>query len=105
MSDAMTYRGHASAIMKLGLPLIGGNLAQFAITLTDTVMLGWYDVEVLAGQVLGHQLRVELRALDLLDVDVDLAAHQLHEIVAQLVDFGTLAPDDDSRSRGEDRDP
>ena len=39
--------------MKLGLPLIGGNLAQFAITLTDAVMLGWYDVEALAGEVLG----------------------------------------------------
>lgn len=39
--------------MTLGVPLIGGNLAQFSITITDTVMLGWYDVSALAAQVLG----------------------------------------------------
>ena len=35
--------------MTLGLPLIGGMLAQTAITLTDTVMMGWYGVEELAA--------------------------------------------------------
>ncbi|MCE8525823.1 MATE family efflux transporter [Ruegeria pomeroyi] len=49
----MTYRGHARAIAVLGLPLIGGHLAQFAIGLTDTVMLGWYGVEALAAVTLG----------------------------------------------------
>jgi MATE family multidrug resistance protein len=53
MSSDMTYGGHARAVMVLGGPLIGGNLAQFAITITDTVMLGWYDIEALAAQVLG----------------------------------------------------
>ncbi len=48
----MTYGGHARAIAVLGLPLIGGNLAQFAIGLTDTVMLGWYGVEALAAVTL-----------------------------------------------------
>lgn len=48
----MTYRGHLGALMKLGLPLIGGNLALFAISFTDAVMLGWYDVGALAAQVL-----------------------------------------------------
>ncbi|SEQ25721.1 multidrug resistance protein, MATE family [Thalassovita taeanensis] len=49
----MTLTKHARAILALGLPLIGSNVAQFAITLTDAVMLGWYDVEALAAEVLG----------------------------------------------------
>jgi len=48
----MSYPGHARAIAVLGLPLIGGHLAQFAIGLTDTVMLGWYGVEALAAVTL-----------------------------------------------------
>lgn len=48
----MTYGGHARAIAVLGLPLVGGHLAQFAIGLTDTVMLGWYGVEELAAVTL-----------------------------------------------------
>ena len=53
MSHPVTYREHARSVLALGVPLIGGNVAQFAITLTDTVMLGWYDVGALAGNVLG----------------------------------------------------
>lgn len=49
----MSARGHARAIAVLGLPLIGGHVAQFAIGLTDTVMLGWYGVEALAAVTLG----------------------------------------------------
>ncbi|WP_092362652.1 MATE family efflux transporter [Cribrihabitans marinus] len=52
MSVTMTYGGHTRAIALLGLPLIGGHLAQFAIGLTDTVMLGWYGVEALAAVTL-----------------------------------------------------
>lgn len=37
----------------LGLPLIGSHVAQFAITLTDAAMLGWYSVDALAAEVLG----------------------------------------------------
>ena len=48
----MTYGGHVRALARLGLPLIGGHLAQFAIGLTDTVMLGWYGVEALAAVTL-----------------------------------------------------
>ncbi len=40
--------------MVLGLPLIGSHLAQFAIMLTDAIMLGWYDVRALAAEVLAH---------------------------------------------------
>ncbi|MGD9862649.1 MAG: MATE family efflux transporter [Pseudodonghicola sp.] len=48
----MTYSGHVRAVARLGLPLIGGHLAQFAIGLTDSVMLGWYGVEALAAVTL-----------------------------------------------------
>lgn len=48
----MTYPGHIKAILILGLPLVGGHLAQFAIGLVDTVMLGWYGVNELAAVTL-----------------------------------------------------
>ncbi len=53
MSKIMTYGAHIRAILTLGLPLIGGHLAQMAIGVTDTVMLGWYGVEALAAVTLG----------------------------------------------------
>ena len=56
MTTAYTYRRHARGLTTLGLPLIGSHVAQFSITLTDTMMLGWYSVEALAGQVLGGTL-------------------------------------------------
>ncbi len=48
-TTAQTYPQHFSAVLKLGLPLIASNLAQFAIHMTDTIMLGWYDVTALAA--------------------------------------------------------
>ncbi|MEP2506132.1 MAG: MATE family efflux transporter [Paracoccaceae bacterium] len=45
----MSYPQHVRAVTILGLPLIGGHLAQFAIGLTDTVMLGWYGIDALAA--------------------------------------------------------
>ena len=56
MSQRLTYRQHLRAVLGLGLPLVGSHLAQFAITLTDAVMLGWYSVEALAAEVLGGTL-------------------------------------------------
>ena len=44
---------HATETLRLGVPLIGGNLAQVAVQITDTVMLGWYDVDALAAVALG----------------------------------------------------
>ena len=49
----MTRNEHVKSILTLGLPLIGSHLAQTSIWLTDSLMLGWYDVEALAAQVLG----------------------------------------------------
>jgi len=53
MQPRLTYRQHARAVLGLGLPLIGSHVAQFAITFTDALMLGWYSVEALAAEVLG----------------------------------------------------
>lgn len=53
MQQLMSYSGHARAILLLGLPLIGGHLAQVMIGVTDTVMLGWYSVDALAAVTLG----------------------------------------------------
>lgn len=56
MQPPSGYRHHAKRALGLGLPLIGSHLAQFAVTLSDAVMLGWYSVEALAAEVLGGTL-------------------------------------------------
>lgn len=53
MQPAKTYFQHIRAILVLGVPLIGGHLAQMMIGVTDTVMLGWYGVDALAAVTLG----------------------------------------------------
>ena len=53
---AQTYKDHTGAIWKLGMPLILSNLAMFAIHITDTVMLGWYDVTALAASTIAGTL-------------------------------------------------
>ena len=53
MRDRLSYPAHARALLVLGLPLIGSNIAQMLLHVTDTVMLGWYDVDALAAVVLG----------------------------------------------------
>jgi len=53
---AQTYRAHARAIWVLGMPLILSNMAQFAVQLTDTIMLGWYDVTALAASTIAGTL-------------------------------------------------
>ena len=52
MQHTMSTPAHIRAIAVLGLPLIGGHLAQMAIGVTDTVMMGWYGVEGLAAVTL-----------------------------------------------------
>lgn len=48
----MTTAGHVRALSALGFPLVGGHVAQFAIGMTDSVMLGWYGAEALAAVTL-----------------------------------------------------
>ena len=45
----MSYRTHTQRLLKLGLPLVGANVAGFSIHMTDTIMLGWYSVTSLAA--------------------------------------------------------
>lgn len=56
MARAMTFNAHLRATLTLGLPLIGSQLAQFLIQLTDTVMVGWYGVTELAALVVAVSL-------------------------------------------------
>jgi MATE family multidrug resistance protein len=53
MTPTMTKSAHAREMLVLGLPLIGSSLAQMALHVTDTVMVGWYGVVPLAAVVLG----------------------------------------------------
>jgi multidrug resistance protein, MATE family len=53
MTAQMTTPTHARETLVLGLPLIGSHLAQMALHVTDTVMVGWYGVVPLAAVVLG----------------------------------------------------
>lgn len=46
----------ARAVLTLGLPLVGSHVAQFALHITDTVMLGWYGAIDLAAAALGVTL-------------------------------------------------
>ncbi|OUS20704.1 MATE family efflux transporter [Rhodobacterales bacterium 59_46_T64] len=52
----LSVGGHIRAVSVLGVPLIGSHVAQHAIHLIDAVMLGRYDVEALAAEVLGGTL-------------------------------------------------
>ncbi|APX25142.1 MAG: MATE family efflux transporter [Rhodobacteraceae bacterium] len=52
MTTRLPYRTHARGLLLLGLPLVGGHLAQMAIGLTDAAMIGRYGVAELAGLTL-----------------------------------------------------
>ncbi|HQU67145.1 MAG TPA: MATE family efflux transporter [Albidovulum sp.] len=52
MRQRETYGAHFRALVALSLPLVGSNLAQMSLHVTDTVMLGWYGVKELAAVVL-----------------------------------------------------
>lgn len=53
MMFRMPLSAHARATLALGLPLAGSSLAQMALHVADTVMMGWYGVAPLAALVLG----------------------------------------------------
>ena len=50
---AQSYSYHARALLVLGLPIIGSHLAQMALHVTDTILLGRYGVSALAAVVIG----------------------------------------------------
>ncbi len=51
-----SYSAHAVATLALGLPLVGSHLAQMALHVVDTVLLGWYGVTDLAAMVISTSL-------------------------------------------------
>lgn len=53
MHRTQSISQHLRAILALGLPLIASLLAQMTMGLVDTLMMGWYGVDELAGLVLG----------------------------------------------------
>lgn len=53
---SMTKAAHVRATLVLGLPLIGSNIAQMSLHVSDSVMLGRYGVNELAAVVLGTSL-------------------------------------------------
>lgn len=52
----LRFATNARAVLVLGLPLIGSHVAQMALHVTDTIMLGWYGVTDLAAGALGATL-------------------------------------------------
>ena len=50
-----SWLGHAGATVNLALPLIGVQLAQITMNVTDTVMVGWLGAVELAAAVLATQ--------------------------------------------------
>ena len=59
----------------------------------------------LLGDALGHELRVELRRLDLEDVQLDLLAGERLELATDAVRLGATATDDDTGTSRVDVDP
>lgn len=55
-SEQTGFLFNARAVLVLGLPLVGSHVAQFALHVTDTIMLGWYGVTELAAGALGATL-------------------------------------------------
>lgn len=60
MGRDLTYAQHARAVLVLGLPLVGSQVAQMLIGITDAAMLGWYDVAALAAEVLANSMFIVL---------------------------------------------
>ncbi|MFV0244553.1 MAG: MATE family efflux transporter [Qingshengfaniella sp.] len=56
MSTSQSLPGHVKATALLALPLVGSQVAQFLIQLTDTLMMGWYGVPELAALVLANSV-------------------------------------------------
>ncbi len=53
--SGQSWLGHAGATVNLALPLIGVQLAQITMNVTDTVMVGWLGALELAAAVLATQ--------------------------------------------------
>lgn len=54
-SENTPLSGHVLATLKFGVPLMGAHLATIAISVTDTVMIGWLGATDLGAAVLATQ--------------------------------------------------
>ena len=54
MDYDQTFRTSGKNLVKLAIPLIGTHLANVALGITDTIMMGWYSVPALAALDLGN---------------------------------------------------
>lgn len=52
LSPVLSMSAQVRATLVLGLPLVGSHLAQIALHVTDTVLLGWYGTAELAAGVI-----------------------------------------------------
>ncbi|TFL19620.1 MATE family efflux transporter [Jannaschia formosa] len=59
----MNLRHDIFRTLSLGLPLVGGQVVQFSIGMTDTLMLGWYSVPALAAGTIGASFLFSLMLL------------------------------------------
>ena len=50
---ALPWRRHAGEVLRLGLPLVGNNLAIAAMGTVDTLMAGWLGSRSLAAVAVG----------------------------------------------------
>ncbi len=50
------FKSDILPLVRLGLPLVGTAVAGFLVTMTDTLMLGWYNVTALAASTLAGSL-------------------------------------------------
>ncbi|SJZ69623.1 MATE family efflux transporter [Consotaella salsifontis] len=55
VASSLSWPGHARATAVLALPLVGAQLTQITISVTDTVMIGWLGARELAAAVLATQ--------------------------------------------------
>ena len=53
--EPQSWAAHVRATVVLALPLVGTQMAQMAMGVTDTLMLGWLGAAELAGSILGTQ--------------------------------------------------
>ena len=53
MEPRVSYGAHVRGLLTLGMPIVGSHMAQMALHVTDTVLLGRYGVTPLAAVVLG----------------------------------------------------
>lgn len=60
MAERILSKSQARALLTLGLPLVGSHLAQLAIGIIDSIMLGRYAYSALAAITLAHSLHFTL---------------------------------------------